>query len=57
MIADLGLIVVFWIVGGGKSIGDLLLGTKVCYFPSREIDLVVGNDGMRKFKVTHDVLP
>ena len=40
-----------------KSMGDLVLGTEVRYLPSCKNGPIVGDDGMRKFDIAHDVLP
>ena len=42
MVADLGMAVVLWIVGGGESVGDLVLGIKAHHLPSREVAPAVG---------------
>jgi len=38
-------------------VGDLVLGTEVCYLPTREICLAVRDDGMRKLGEANDILP
>jgi len=36
-VADLSLVVALWIVRGGESVGDLILGTKASYLSAREV--------------------
>jgi len=38
-------------------VGEVVLRTEIHYLLVHEISLVVGDDGMRKLKVAHDVLP
>ena len=40
---------------GGESAGDLVLETEVHHFLAREVGPIVGDDGMRKPKVAHDI--
>ena len=42
---------------GVEIMGDLVLETEARYLPTREIGPIVGDDGMRKPEVAHDVLP
>ena len=37
--------------------GDLLLGTEACHLLAREVGPIVGDDGVRKPEVAHDILP
>ena len=36
---------------------DFVLGAEARHFPAREVGPVVGDDGLGKSKVTHDILP
>jgi len=42
---------------GGETVGNLVFGREARYLPAREIGTVIGDDGMRKPEVTHNVLP
>jgi len=57
VIADLDLTVALWVVGGGKPMGDFVLGAEVCPILAREIGSIVREDGTRKPEATNNVLP
>ena len=50
MVVDLDLAIALWIVGGGESVGDLVLEAEARYLPAREVGPVIGDDDMRKSK-------
>jgi len=56
VIANIGLAITLWVVGGGESVGDHVLRAKVSQMLAREVGSITGDDGMRKLEATSDVL-
>ena len=57
MIADLSLAVALWMVGGGESEGDFVLGAETHHLPAREVGPIIRDDDMWKSKAAHNILP
>jgi len=56
-VADIGLVITLWIVGGGESMGYLILRAEARHLPAHKVGPVVRDDGMRQSEVIHNVLP
>ena len=56
MVADFSLAITLWIVGSGEPVDDLILGAEAHHLPARKVGPVVGDDDMRKSKVTYNIL-
>jgi len=57
VIAYLDLIVAFWIVEGGELVCNLALEIESRHLIAHEVGPIIRDDGVRKSKVTHDILP
>ena len=56
-VTDIGLAITLWAVGGGESMGDLILRAEARHLQAHKVDPVIGDDGMRQSEVIHNVLP